>query len=366
MKKIFVTLFVLVCLSFFVIDAYATEDLNNEISEKLFSANNEITDILEDFGITSLDYESIYSISFKNIWSYFKEGFFGCLTRFAEPFSKLLIIIVFIGIVSIVVEEKKYKLFLGLLVIPIIILILIEEVNTCLSAALSLIKLNNNFMISFAPLYAITVAVAGNPGAAITYNTLVIGVAEIVSAIINYGFIDIIGCYFCLCIGFSLNGSLNFSRFINSVNRFISFALGIVSSVFAAVLSIKGIYSAAADSAASKTVRFAISTLIPVIGSSLSDAYSTFIGSINILKGSVAIIGIIAVVLVNLPVLTEIFLFNTTLNILGFVSELSDINPVTSILRGFAVGIKIIGLLVIFEAFILIVSTAVMLSLKGG
>ena len=70
-------------------------------------------------------------------------------------------------------------------------------------------------------------------------------------------------------------------------------------------------------------------------------------------------------ILINFPVVIEIVMFNITLNILGFIGDILDCNKVSELVRGFAVGVKIIGLLVVFEAFILIISTAVVLSVRG-
>ncbi len=367
MKKIFITIAVLAFTLLFCMKASATDEIRDNLSEKLFNeTDGEITEILDDFGITSLDFEKIYNISFESIFSYYKDEFRVYLRDCINLFSKIFSIIILGGVVSLIIEEKKYKSILSAILIPVVTLILTDEINLCISSALSLIKLNGNFLLSFVPAYAITIALSGNPATAITYNTIVLGFAEVISAVINFGFADIIGCFFCLSIGFSLNENINFSRFISSVNRFISFALGLISSVFAAMLSVKGIFSVASDSVASKGIRFAIGSLIPVIGSSISDAYSTLIGSINILKSSVAIVGIVAVVLINLPVVFEILLFNISLNALSFISELFDCKGISDILKAFACGLKIIVLLVIFEAFILIISTAVMLTLRGG
>ncbi len=367
MKKLFLLiLMVIMCLTF-GFTASATESIKEDIDEKLFSGmDGEIYEVLENFGITSLDYESIYNISFKSIFLYYKDSFSDNLKGSLTLFSKIFAVIVLGGTVSLVTDEQKYKNILNVLLIPVVTVILVDEINLCISSALSLLKLNGSFMLTFVPAYAIAIAVAGNTATALTYNTIVFGFAEVISATINYGLVDIIGCFFCVCIGFSVNRNINFSRFIGAVNRFVSFSLGLASSVFASLLSVKGIFSAATDSVASKGIRFAIGTLIPVIGSSISDAYSTIIGSVDILKNSVAIIGIIAVVLINLPVITEIVLFYISLNVLCFICELLECNELSNALKAFSCGIKIIGLLVVFEAFILIISTAIMLTVKGG
>ncbi len=367
MKKIIFIIFLTALCFCFVFNASAAGDIEDELSDKLFSAvGDDIGDLLKDFGITSIDSESIYNISLKSILNYYKDSlkdyFKGNLTLFVKVFSLIIIG----GTASIIISEKRYADMLSILLIPIVTVLLIDEINLAVSSALSLMKLNGNLMTAFVPVYAVAVTVAGNPATALTYNTLVLGFAEIVSAVINYGLVDIIGCFFCVCIGFSVNKSINFTRFLNAVNRFITFIIGLGSSLFTSVLSVKGIFSASTDSVTSKGIRFAIGSLIPVIGSSISDAYSTLLGSFGILKNSIAIIGIFALLILNFPVIIELLIFNITLNALSFISEMFDCFELSNILKAFSCGIKFIGLLLVFEVFVLIISTAIMLTLKGG
>ncbi len=361
----------LIIVSFFcfvsVIHASAIEHVEEDLSEKLFSGlDSDITEILDDFGISSLDYNQIYNISLSSIFTYYKEDFTDCLHNYLNLFSKILSVLILAGAVCIITDEKRYKSMIAVIFVPIITVILVGDINSCLSSAVSLLKLNGTFMLVFVPVYAVAIAIAGNPATALTYNTIILTFAEFISAVINYGLVEIIGCFFCLCIAFSVNSTVNYPRFLSTANRLVSFILGLGSSLFTSLLTVKGIFSASTDSVATKGIRFAIGSLIPVIGSSISDAYSSLIGSIGILKNSVAIIGIIVIVIINLPVIAEIVMFNITLNILSFISELFDCYELSNALKGFACGIKIIGLLVVFEAFILIISTAVMLTLRGG
>ena len=367
MKKTLIVSFILFLILILSFNVQATDEIRQDLSERLFSdMDSELKNALEDFGIDSFDYEKIYKVSVGNVFAYFSEGIKGYFVRALNVFSKVFAVIILAGTVSLVTDEKKYKNTLNIIVIPVVTVMLVKEINLCLSSALSLLRLNSNFMISFVPVYAIAIAVGGNPATALTYNSLVLGCAEIISAVIDYGITDLIGCFFCISIGFSVNTNVNFARFISTVNRFISFYLGLVSSVFASLLSVKGIFASATDSVAAKGIRFTIGSLIPVIGSAISEAYSTLIGSLGILKNSVAIIGIFAVILLNTPVVAELLIFNIFLNTLSFISELYDCGGLSDTLKAFACGIKIINLAVIFEAFILIISTAIMMSIRGG
>lgn len=364
MKKLLFVIMLLLLLSF---PSYAAEDIGEDLSERLFSdMDDEISSVLSDFGITSFDYETVYNFSFGRIAEYYKDSLTDYLQGAVRLFSEIFSMIMLFGATSLIIQKNKHRQILSLLLVPVVTVLLVDEINLCINSAVSLLKLNGSFMLAFVPVYAIAVSVAGNPAAAVTYNTLVLAFAEAISAVINYGIIDAVGCFFCVCIGLSVNSDISFPRFLGSVNRLISFVFGLLSSLFASFLSVKGIFAASTDSVTSKGIRFAMGSLIPVIGSSLSDAYSTLVGSFSVLKGSVAIVGILAVILINFPVVTEMLIFNLSLNALSFISELFDCNELSNILKAFATGIKFIGLMILFEAFILIISTAVMLTLKGG
>ncbi len=367
MKKIISIILALLSAFIMNFSVSAAEDFKSDITDKLFSSfDDEIIDSLKEFGITDLDFDSIYNISFSDIMSYYKDTLSNLFMNSLKNFLKLFSVVLLIGFVQMILENEKYKTLLSCLSVMAVTLMTTESINLCLNSSISLIKLNSNFMVSFVPVYAVTIAVSGNPTTALTYNSLVFALAEGVSALINYGFIDIIGCFFCLSIAFSANDILNFNRLISVTNRVISFVLGLISSVFASVLTLKGSISVSADTVASKSVRFAIGSLIPIIGSSISEAYSSILGSINIIKGSVAIIGIIAILIINLPVLVEIVLYYFSLSSLSFISDILDCKSLSNAFSGFSVGIKIVGLLAVFEIFLFIISTAVMLSLKGG
>ncbi|MBE6774766.1 MAG: hypothetical protein E7543_01075 [Ruminococcaceae bacterium] len=367
MKKLIFVLIFTLFLSVLSFNVSATEATEDDLSQKLFDGIDvEVWDILEDFGITSFDSESVYNISFSSILEYYKDSLSEYLKGTLSLFTRVFSLILLGGITSLVINTKKYKDILSVLLVPIVTVILTDEIRLCINSALSLLKLNGNFMLVFVPIYAVAVSVAGNPAAAVTYNTFVLGFSEVISAGINYGLVDIIGCFFCLCIGFSLNRFINFPRFLSAVNRLISFVFGLVSSLFTSFLSLKGIFAASTDSVAAKGIKFAIGSLIPVIGSSISDAYSTLIGSFGVLKNSVAIVGIFVMLALNFPVIAETVIFNIALNTLSFISELFDCDELSNVLRAFACGIKIIGLLVLSEMLILIISTAIMLTVKGG
>ena len=92
---------------------------------------------------------------------------------------------------------------------------------------------------------------------------------------------------------------------------------------------------------------------------------SVIIGSINLIKGSVAIVGIFVILIINIPVLVETLIYYLSFTAMSYLSDSFSGVRVGETLRGIACAVRILMLLCVFEMFILIISTGIMLSLKG-
>ena len=141
--------------------------------------------------------------------------------------------------------------------------------------------------------------------------------------------------------------------------------LGFAASMFTGFLSLKNILAYSTDSLSAKGVKFLINTLVPVIGSSLSDAYSAVLGSINLMKGTLGVIGVFALILINIPALCEGVIHYALMSLLSCFAEMLGLVRVSETLRCFSFCVRILLLVCLFQVFILLISTGVMMTLKG-
>lgn len=373
MKKIYhIFLIVIFLVSFtsFTAIAIETEDFDNleaEIQENLRDAiDNDVLDILEEIGIDSFDFESIYNVSLSNITAFFSEAFIEKVRSCLGSFFELLGVVLLTGIVTALFKKDGQENFINIFAVVILTLLMVDTISATLSSVVSVLQMSGKFMLSYVPIYTLIISLSGNPAGALTYNTFIIAFAEFISYIITSCITDILGIFFSLSVSFSLNSAVNVSKLISALNKAFSLALGLLASLFSGLLSIKSILSASVDSLTVKGIRFLLGSLIPVIGSSISDAYSSLIGSINIIKGSVAVIGILVVIIINTPVIFETLAYYISFNILSYIADSMSASRAGDILRCFACGIRVLLLVCVFEMFILIISTGILLSIKSG
>lgn len=336
------------------------------VSDELFSSiDSDVMEILKDMGISEGSLSDVSNFSLKNITRFFSDTLKEKIKKCLKDILLLLSVILVVGSVSSLFLGENNEGMVSMLSCIVTVLLMVNIIEDSLSAAMSVLRLSGKFMLSFVPVYTMIISFAGNTASALTYNSLVMAFSELLSSFISYFSADLLGVYFCLAISFSINERMNVNRFISAVNKSTSVVLGLISGLFTGFLSVKGILSASLDGVSVKGIKFLISSLIPVVGSAISDAYSSLIGSINLIKSSAAFIAILVILIINLPIILENLIYYISLSLLSNVSDMIGSKKLGETLRCFSCGVRILLLLCVFEMFILIISTGVMLTLKG-
>ena len=175
-------------------------------------------------------------------------------------------------------------------------------------------------MSSFIPLGAAMYAMGGNlTGAASSAGSLAVTLT-VCEFICGYTVIPV----FSMCLCMSLLGvfggvSGNLGGTVSaSVRKWYTTAMAFVMMILTGAITSQSILSAKADNVAMKGVKFAASSFVPLFGGSLSGTLGTLSSSVELLRGSVGIIGIAAIFLMLLPVIIELALMRTVFSIGAF------------------------------------------------
>ena len=369
MKRIVILIFVLpLLLSFLISYSNAADaDLESIVRHDLSEAIDKNTlDVLEDIGLKDFSTQEIYNISLSNITNFFSETLEEKVMKCSENFFALFGAVMFIGIFSSLISSYADEDFSGILCTLVLTLMTVKVVEDSLSAVVSALQLSGKFMLGFAPLYTMIISLSGNTATALTYNTFAVFIAELISSVISIGIVDFVGVYYCLGISFTMNETINIGKFSFMINRIVNTVLGFTASLFTGYLSLKNILTASVDRISARSIRFLISSFIPVVGSSISEAYSSLVGSMDLIKSSVAVVGVLVIVIINTPIIIETLIYYLSFNLLSYLSDILSANKVGNVLRVFSSGMRILLLLCVFEIFIIIITTGIVVSVKSG
>ena len=108
--------------------------------------------------------------------------------------------------------------------------------------------------------------------------------------------------------------------------------------MFTGYISITGVVSGAVDASALKATKLTISGVVPVIGNILSDASETILISSSVIKNSAGLYGIFAVIAVCIGPFLHISLQYILLKIAGGVCGIFGYKPLCSLVDGFSTG----------------------------
>lgn len=349
----------------------AEQDYNDYLSAYDLSAFDELDSVsrsfLDELGISNFDYESISSISFQKIIQHI----FDMVTdKASAPLATGAVVICFIILTAFfnslsgeVSKGEMGSLFSTVSSLAISVF-LIVRITDCIALSSSAIKLCSNFSYAFFPAFCIIVATSGGAMTSFSVNTTLLTLAQGLNFITDVVFVPITNCFLALGICSGLRQELNISSVIDTLKRFITTAISTVSAVFVSVLSLKTAVASRTDALGLRSMRFAINSVVPVIGASISEGLLSIQSYSSLVKSSVGIVGIIAIAVIFLPSLIEVNLWRLMLSISAMCADVFGDKSSSAIIRTFSSALMIIDVMLILTMVTTIISIGILVAAK--
>ncbi len=323
--------------------------------------------VLEESGIDSIDFQSIISSQPRDIINFFKNSTKGTIDGPFKNFITNCFVLVIVSVVSSYLSDnEKKKKSVNLIIYAYIAISVCVPVVSVVKAGAAAISMSSKFMIAFLPILAGIIAATRNPLLALNYNSLTMYLAQGISAFSSNILLPFEGMLFALVSVNIVSDTMNVKKLASSIKSTVIKTLSILATVFVSVLTIKGILSNIADTVTAKGTKLLISSLVPVIGGSMSDAYATVVNSLLLVKSSVGVFGIVAIAAINLPVIIELFLWSLSLSFSGIIADVFGLNTIGDYYREVSDTVKTFNVILIFTCVLFIISTGILLTLKNS
>lgn len=331
--------------------------------------DNDTKNFLDTLGILDFDYENLSDISIKSVF----EHIWNIITQKSDgPIKTGIIVIVFILLASFFrsfsTEINKSDLTETFSTVStlIISIFLTYNLTDCIALCCSTIKLCSDFSFAFFPAFCIIVSTSGAAMTSFSVNTTLLILAQSLNYISELIFIPITNCFLALGICSGIRRELNLSGTINMLKRLITTAISTVSAIFVSILSVKTAVASKADALGLRSVRFAINSVVPVIGSSISEGLLSIQSYSSLIKTSVGVVGIIAVISIFLPSLIEINLWRFVLSLSSLCGEIFGDRSSVKAVETFKDALLIIDVLLILTMVTTIISIGILVAAKSG
>ena len=235
-----------------------------------------------------------------------------------------------------------------------------------ISQGMSAVETTSDFMLALIPVLAGIITAAGNPTLALTYGSFAMAAAQAAAQTAGNIIMPLCGAFSAFGVSASLSPELKLTKLADMIKKLTIGVLSFVAAAFSAVLGLKSLLAGSADTLASKGIKLALSSAVPIVGGALSDAYSSIIGSVSLLKSTVGVFGVIAVVMIDLPVVLQLTARIILLKLLGVLSSSMGDDTTGEVLDTLSSALTVINAAVILTAALFIISTGIVISVKAG
>lgn len=219
---------------------------------------------------------------------------------------------------------------------------------------------------AFLPLSATLYAMGGNFTVAASSSASLSVILTVCQFICSYTVIPI----FCICLCLSLLSAFDgvFPSAGASVSevlkKWYTTALGFIMMILTTTLATQSIISAKADSMAMRGAKFMVNSFVPISGGSVSSTLGTLAASIEMIRGSVGVIGIVAILFMLLPTVIELAIMRFIYGIAEFAAGLLSCSQEKKLiseiggLYGYLEGVAVLCSVIFIIAFAMFASLA--------
>lgn len=346
------------------------EIISNTDKQNLYnSLSDEAKKSLSNLGIDGIDYNSINDLTFEKIIS---EIISAAANQSANPLKAFISIIAvmllssMLGTLKSSLENSRMQQIIDVVATLCITSALVVPVSNTVLHTTEIIVTASNFMLAYIPIMLVVMVSSGQAVSGSAYYSMMIMAGQGVSQIASNVIAPLLNAFLGISIASAVSPNMNLSGITSFIGKIIKWLLGFVMTIFTAILSFKQIITTSLDNVSTRAVRFTLTSLVPVVGSALSDAYKTVQSSVNLLKSGLGVFVIISTAVVFLPVIAECLLWVLSIGLSKAAGEVLNLSQPCKVLEAVSTVVTTLLAIIFCIMAVYIISTAVVLMMGGA
>lgn len=359
--KIISLVFILISLISINVSANETEEYKNIYNE----VNSSAEELLNEAGINDVDFDELFNLSPRKVIDVFINIFKNSLSLPLKTAGITAALIIMQSVLNSLSGGKiGDSISVSFALSAVIISSAVIPLCEALVSAASAVKTVSDFMLIFIPAFTGVVSASGQPLSAFSYSGIMLFFAEVLQKLSSVIILPTVSVLTVINVFSGLNSDVNAEALTKTVKKIITVFLSISSSLFVGLVSLKGSLAVSADSLAVKGIKLFSGSVIPIVGSALGDAVTSVLGSFSLIKSTLGVFGIIAVVLTVMPSVAELLAWYFSISLCSLLCSSFGNNSIKAILDSLLSLISIVNVITLLSGAVFILSTGVMLSLR--
>ena len=382
MKKAVCMILVFAAAFFFRVPAFADTSSSSQDFSRYYqeqaeqSGANELEDklpedtqkILKDLGIDGTDWKSIPSVTPQNYFQKILSVFSG---KAANPLRVLASVIAVIMLCALLnglklsFGEKAMGGVIGMVGTLCVCVLIVQPIVSCISDAADVLKVASTFLLACVPVMVAVMAAAGQAVSAGSYHLLMMAVGNVISIFATTILVPMMNLFLALSVVSSVSPGINLNGLCNVLNKAVKWVMGLGMTLFTGLVTMHSLVASSQDNTAARAAKFIVGSFVPVVGNALGEALNTVTGCVKMLKSGIGAFGLLAGLIVFLPVIAECILWYLTLLLCSGISQMFELDGVTGLLKASADVVSTMLAVLFCCMTVLIISTVVMILIGG-
>lgn len=296
------------------------------------------------------------------------ESFFYELKSTKSLLKTVLVLSVSAGIVRILsssFEGSGTAETAGLACFLLISLPLIKIFSETFGYAAQAIHNICDFITKFEPIFISMLITSGAVTQAAAFQPVLMASVYVLGVLLDKCILPV--CCFSAILAFAGNISdrieiETLTKLLSSVSKWLLTGL---LTVFSAILSLYGFTTKAFNTVATKGIKFAVGSLVPIVGGILSDTVETVLSGANLLKNAVGTAGMISLFAISFSPALKILIMMLLLKATAAIIEPFSEKRVVKMLLSVSDSVKMLFAAVITATLLFIISISVILLSSG-
>lgn len=333
-----------------------------ELSDYL---DKETREYLEKLGIEEIEYEKILSAEPKAVFELMADILKGRLNEPLKGVAKAVSVIILGSVCGCFIQQdEKQRQILNVVCGSFLVITIFSSAFVCIRAGTGALSACATFEKAMIPVLAGIVTASGNPTLAFSVQGTAFAAAQIIESLSENFILPLTGAVGALGMMGSMTTSVNLGAIAELIKKTSTTVLASAASLFTGFLTMKSVVAGAADRIASRGIRLAAGTFIPVIGGALGEAYSSVMSSLSLVRSAVGVYAIVAFSLICLPAVAELLLWSFSMRLASTFSDLLGGGMCSGILKSAGYMFSTLNILLILGAVIFIITVGILITIK--
>ncbi len=379
-RTVLMLMSLLFCLCFLSVTVYAeeTSPTQEQIQEQLQDSGaedlqsylpEETVDQLSEIGISGVDLSSLSEISagtiFSTIAQTISEKIPAILTAFCATLA-VLILTAFLNSMKLSLGEQPVGGVIHLVGMLCVVGIVLPPIITCIVEGAAIISGGAYFMLGCIPILVGILIAAGQVSAGTSFSALLLTICNVISFIASNWIVPVLNIFLGFSVVSSLSPNLNLNGLCKSIYSIMKWVLGFGMTIFSGLLSMQGLLGSAVDVTTNKSVKFVVSSFVPIVGTALGEAFGTVHSCAKVLRSGVGAFGILAIGILFLPIILQCVLWLMTLSLTAGIGDLFDLKEIAALLRSISKVISMLVAILLCCVAMLIISLEILMMTGGS